>query len=308
MNKVVFILGAGASHRLGFPLGDGLKRELLHRLQPGQMLTEALAASGLPVTAVTEFAHTLRTAEYDTIDDHLRQIDDPDTRLIGKRAVAYLIRMKETQNLFHENSQPRHWYKELVNYLGRHRDHVSPDSFTFITYNYDRSLPHYLFETLRARRFPETQLKQFLGAANLHHVHGHVGPLPWQLERGGDELSYYQYGAEISITDLAKFRPNILHPDDSRSESILLSRMIGQAQFVVFVGFGFHHSNMQHLPLLPDAPTGNFRRRYFSINPVPPPTVLRFEGSPPTHISGQAETVFAKFFADLESGQLLAPN
>lgn len=307
--KVVFVLGAGASNRLGFPLGNRLKRELLQHLRPGNQVFEALRLTGFTETQITRFTRTLSRAEHDTIDDHLREITDRETHEIGKRAVAYVIRGKENEDsLFHEDDQPKHWYKEFANHLRKFRDHVTPAQFSFITFNYDRSLTHYLHETLGARNVPPEIISAFLGDANFHHVHGHVGPLPWQLSSGGDSKAYYQYGASLSAKDIASFLPQILHPDDHRHEPVLSARIIGDAQVVAFVGFGFHTSNLKQLPFAVGAAEATTRRFYVSINPASPPTGLLLEGKPVRHFKGPVEGVIRTFFTDLVSGELLNPR
>jgi hypothetical protein len=307
--KTVFVLGAGASHGLGFPLGHDLKSELLVHLKPNNALFQALAQTGFSQAQLSKFARTLERAEFDTIDDHLRAINDSESREIGHRAVAFLIRMKENDPaLFHTDGNPKHWYKALANHLRQHRDHASPNHFSFITYNYDRSFPHYLFETLLARNVPEENLRSFLGDANLHHMHGHVGELPWQFKPGASPLAYHQYGAQLSISDLAAHTPKILHPDDEGQHGLLLTRMVGNARAVVFVGFGFHASNLRRLPFGSDRASGSQERKYFSINPDPPPAEVGFEGQSIVHMKGPAEQVMGQFFADLASGKLLKPD
>jgi hypothetical protein len=303
--KVVFILGAGSSHGLGFPLGNELKDKLLTHLEPSNELFHALKASGFTEEQINKFSRQLQKAEYDTIDQHLREINDPLTRDIGKRAVAYLIRMMESADLSHRNDRARHWYKIFLDHLGRNRGHISPSCFSFITYNYDRSFPYYVFDTLQNRGIPESSLKVFLGSLNLIHVHGHVGELPWQFETGGDRKSYFQYGARLSPTDLSAHIPTILLPDEERELGVLLARLVGDAQIVVFVGFGFHEANMRLLPFDTALSNAVIPRRFISINTAPPPKDLLLGGRPIRHLQGKVDTVMPDFFRDLVSGELL---
>lgn len=305
--KVVFVLGAGSSHGLGFPLGSELKGELLTHLEPQNQLFGALRSSGIQESDIRDFSRQLERAEYDTIDQHLREISDDSVRMIGKRAVAYLIRMKENENaLFPRGQNYRHWYKSFVDHLAKFSNHISAEQFSFITFNYDRSLSHYLYETLRSRGVSAANLKFFLGPANFNHVHGHVGELPWNLEVGGDSKSYFQYGATLSVKDLSLHIPDILLPHDKRDSGMLLARLVGNAEIIAFVGFGFHPANMKILPFGESKTRGNVRRRYLSINPVVPPKGLSLDGIPIHHIKGDVAQVIPGFFSDLASGKLRA--
>jgi hypothetical protein len=308
--KVLFVLGAGSSKSLNFPLGGELKGQLLASLNPNHTVYRALIKSGFIESQVTAFADELDGAEFDTIDEHIREIDDVEIRKIGKRAVAYLIRASENATaLRHKDDKVRHWYKTLANHFRRFPDHVSPDQFSFISYNYDRSLPHYLYETLSLRRIPIPKVKAFAGPLNFFHIHGHVGPLPWQVDRGGEDKSYYKYGAVMSEMDLAAHIPDILLPDDERGEGIMAARLAANAQIIAFIGFGFHETNMSLLPFATNAPKvipNTSLRRYFSINPEAPPKDLLLEGRTVIHLPGSAEDVMEQFFQRLADGKLLA--
>ncbi|HWD38297.1 MAG TPA: hypothetical protein VG944_05575 [Fimbriimonas sp.] len=308
--KTLFVLGAGASSGLGFPLGNQLKKELLNRLtDKGSQLLLALQSSGISAHKTEKFARQLERAEFNTIDQHLREIGNPETRMIGKRAVAYLIRMLENESaLFHRDENPRHWYKFLADHFAQYPDHATPNQLTFITFNYDRSLPHYLFETLLNRNADVTKLKSFLGSENFWHIHGHVGELPWHFESGRDSRSYFQYGAQLSIDDMCKHKPDIYLPDDQADQKLMPVSRMTEAEIVVFVGYGFHDANNAKLPFGIGPVVTNPNRRFFNINPLPPPEKLLFEGKKITHLSGDAQKQIPHFLRDLASGELLNRN
>jgi hypothetical protein len=146
-------------------------------------------------------------------------------------------------------------------------------------------------------------LRGFLGEANFCQIHGRVGELPWHLEKEGDSKSYYQYGATLSAQDLAAHIPNILLPDDQNDMGLRLARIMGDADVIVFVGFGFHESNMRKLPFSDTASPANKKRYFFSINVVEPPAGLL--GNSIQHRQGQVDHVIGNFFEDLVSGDLL---
>ena len=73
--KTVFILGAGASHEFGYPLGSELNGQILQQLGMGTKVrsnfAERLGHSETTLFAVEEFRRGLHRSEYDTIDQYL---------------------------------------------------------------------------------------------------------------------------------------------------------------------------------------------------------------------------------------------
>lgn len=107
---------------------------------------------------------------------------------------------------------------------------------------------------------------------------------------------------------MASHLPVILHPDDQRQAGFLLPRIVNDAEIIVFVGFGFHASNLKQLPFAVGTSVSATKRSCFSINPIAPPTGLLIDGKTVQHLKGPAETVIKNFLADLASGALLKPK
>jgi len=87
-----------------------------------------------------------------------------------------------------------------------HRNNVS-----FITFNYDRSLEHFLFESLRYSfsEIPKDEIINEVKQIKIIHIYDKVAPLPWQDEQEGVE-----YKPKVSEGTLKTFSRNLhYYPD-----------------------------------------------------------------------------------------------
>ena len=129
----------------------------------------------------------------------------------------------------------------------RHKSHPQHLTIPLVTFNYDRSLEHYLFTALLnayGRSPEETAAK--LSTMQIVHVHGSLGTLPWQP---GEDASSVPYGDSSPSNVLhARNSIKVLHETQDDSPEFSTARgLITQAQKVYFLGFGFHRVNLQRL-------------------------------------------------------------
>ena len=84
------------------------------------------------------------------------------------------------------------WYSYIYNWFLEEAGRPGlPDftngEFAFITFNYDRSLEHFFYESLRNSftEVPEDHITQSISHLNILHVYGQVAPLKWQDTQAG---------------------------------------------------------------------------------------------------------------------------
>ncbi len=144
VKDTVLILGAGASKPYGFPLGAELRDDVIrarHKIELDYLLEKNMKFNH---DYYAKFAEDLRTSGYSSVDAFLENRDDWID--IGKLAIAHkLILYEQNARLFPPNQPKDHWYECLWQKLSAESwKQFKKNRITIITFNYDRSLEHYL--------------------------------------------------------------------------------------------------------------------------------------------------------------------
>ena len=179
-----------------------------------------------------------------------RKCDDP------KRDRDFLLR----KDFF----QGGDWYLYLYNRLieGLIDRDALPDFSTgelaFITFNYDRSLEHFLYESLRNSftEVPEHRVIQCLKNLKILHVYSQIALLKWQ-----NSNESVDYRPQISESLLRRASSNIrtIYEVQQTPELAEAQNLVKQADEIFFLGFGFAPENMEVLSLPGVIPPGNCR-------------------------------------------------
>ena len=175
--KTVLVLGAGASKPYGFPLGTELRDSVIRADNDFGIFQKAL---GMEFTEdkYSKFTTALAHSGYSSVDAFLEENDE--WLEIGKAAIALSLLRVEVNtinNLFPPKQPKDHWYETLWSHLKtRTWAEFKKNQVAFITFNYDRSLEHYLVNLLcnNYRIRPVTAAQGLLSLPFLH-VHGHLG-------------------------------------------------------------------------------------------------------------------------------------
>jgi len=243
----VLILGAGASQEFGYPLGDGLKDRVVSVLSSSAFQEELYNAYGFRPGVkdlIREFIISMKRDGSSTIDRFLLK-SPKDYRWLGKVAIAKaIIDCEDHQKLLNNNS----WYSLLYEIMDKHPniEEFGSSNINIITFNYDRSLEHFLHERLFGDYDGSKNHDKILAKLKkiaIIHVHGRVNPLP--REDSGKGLPYGSKGFVPNIIEIAE---NMMLPDDS-TVSNDIHNLIRSADDIYFLGFGFHDSNLQKLDI-----------------------------------------------------------
>lgn len=276
--ETLFIVGAGASCELGFPSGPKLLGNIATSLDVRFDYTQQISGShevmsayrrhhgtNTPDENINDYLHAgwrLRDAAKiaRSIDNAIDQnLDDPKVPLVGKFAIAHEILHAERKSAIFTSagSQPapvdraqKSWLHPLAQMLttGVRRSDVEMvfENFAIITFNYDRSIEHYLPSALQAAYgLPEPEAQAVVAKLRIHHAYGQVGALPW-LPKGQASI---EYGAdpgtrlELVAAGLATFAES-REPDEELAQ---MHALMADAQQIVFLGFGYHRQNMELL-------------------------------------------------------------
>lgn len=265
----VLIVGAGGSASFGFPSGMGLVDMVLNDIESAQNLRgrtlehirsirmispleEILHGNHELMTQAICFADGLRRSGSYSLDAFV------ETRTefleVCKLAIAAkLIPLENDLALFprqlHPTREVGDWYRYLSNRLLSNLSNGSRERLTILTYNYDRSLEHYLHIALaNAFGLDETVDHPQLSALEVIHLHGSLGRLPWQNDSHLIYSRSYQSNCDLDAIRMAAAQIKIIHEnqDDTPEYRVALDRLNNAAR-VCFIGFGFHRTNVRRL-------------------------------------------------------------
>jgi hypothetical protein len=254
--NTVFILGAGASVPYGFPSGETLRLDICKKfvkriISLGNIPHHATAEIKDIVAKARPFCDAFFKSSTHSIDLFLaRNILFSE---IGKMAIVSSILEAEKNSAFREDMSDQYksqdWYSYLFKKMtedltdtGSYRN-FGENKVTFITFNYDRSLEYFLYESLSnafnsARKDEIIDQLRFI---NIFHVYGVIDNLPWQ--GGGTE-----YKVDSSLAAINRMRNNIrLIHERINSESREMKRAMRYASRFYFLGFGYAEENLDIL-------------------------------------------------------------
>lgn len=244
--KTVFVLGAGASKPYGFPTASELQWSACRNVLSGAETSDqwrALQSLGVDEEEATDFRNQLRLAQRPSIDAFIRH--RPEYLEIGKLTIAAgLIPNEKHESLFTLTPGDDSWYQYIWNHMHDPFDKITENQIAFITFNYDRSLEHYLITTLQAAYDRDLiECARVLDDIPIVHVYGQLGRLPWQ-EEGGRAYTPNVYSDSVRA---AAEGIRVIGEDDLGQGVGEAVRLLTSAEQVVFLGFGYHPENLELL-------------------------------------------------------------
>lgn len=276
--NTVLILGAGASWDYGFPVGTSLRDQICKEIYSG-VCPYLVPKWKLP--QLRSFAQNLLESRI-SVDAFLEE--HPDYLDMGKFAIASTLLPCENELLLYdtwlypEKTQvegKNHWYDILFGKLidGADFDNFKDNRLSVITFNYDRSFEHFLFNSFRSSRKKakedEAGCIAQVSSIEVVHVYGSLGRLPWQpdsgLLKGVPEVKYSALGSggdvspKIATIDLAAKSIDLVRDGSGDTPAFARAKeLLQQAQRIYILGFGFNMTNLERLGLSdPDFRTAN---------------------------------------------------
>ena len=245
----VFILGAGASIPYGFPSGL-LLREIICGASNinNEFHVTFREQFSLSEAEVIAFGNAFQKSQIASIDSFLARRSE--FVEIGKFAIASVLCPLEVSPPLYSPATQDNWYFELWNRL---MTNVSnPQEFlsnnvNIITFNYDRSLEHFLFNAI-LNTFKGISEQSALGLLNhlsILHVYGQLGKYGQSLS--GDTRPYDSKINSLSLHVAAKGIKIIPEARDDDEVFTQTSALLNWAQRICFLGFGFDELNVQRL-------------------------------------------------------------
>ena len=237
--STVLILGAGASKPYGFPLGQELKNQIIRITKSPGPLRSQLIEAGFSEQKISEYNTDLVRSIHPTIDAFLE--DRPSRREIGAFSIAQILMpLENEENLFPN----RDWYPILFRELDFRRPELLPAITGIISLNYERSLEHFLHETITRTFEGESReaAKKKLAGIPIVHVHGVLGLYP-----------VVPYAAQRTVENLKEGAKGIrmIHDDlDDAEEFRRAKELVSSASSILFLGFGYDKRTLRRLGVL----------------------------------------------------------
>lgn len=247
MAKKVLVLGAGASHSYGFPLGGELRRRILG-IGPYEAEHAGIIGSAsepIDVAKILEFRKAFEFSQMYSIDAFLGR--RPEFAEIGKRCIAaVLLGCESVDELISTGSTRDHWYQYLFNqYSVNDWPDLSFKDISIVTFNYDRSLEHFLHIALSntyAKSSEEVNKK--LRGLRIVHVYGALS------ESLPDEDGYFAYDGAINPRKVELAAQKLVVIPEGRNDSpnlVKARNWLESADRIAFLGFGFDTINVERL-------------------------------------------------------------
>lgn len=276
--RTVFILGAGASAPYGFPLGEPLLKKALavaslqsHKEVDVKLLYNKVYTACLHwirnetektgkhlsddvAQRIGSFANDLGRANDKSIDRFLER-HDKHIR-VGKLCMAAVLLYREMkQPLRHDitgEDREGNWYREFLQMVGVPFGKFQDNQVGIVTFNYDRSLEHFLVQSLSRRdgAKQESWQEKIAETIPVVHLHGQLGAYaPWPNHH---ELSPVRYGGEITEDDLEAAANGIRIISEHFDRDACFQAaydLMGKAEQIFFLGFAYDTDNIRRLRL-----------------------------------------------------------
>lgn len=253
----VFVLGAGASCHLGFPAAAGLRRLIIQNFGPIQSRNLFLER-GFDETAINNFISRFKSSGITSIDAFLEL--QPEFHEIGKYAIAVALIRYETDDLLWQHihkPESTNWYEYLFTLLRsevKKAEDFWSNNFYVITFNYDRSLEHYLARCLDSSYGVSYVKAVRLLKDRVFHVHGMLSP----LGMASDERQY-RPDLDLAAAKSAAQSIKVVHEPMADGAGVQAHAMLSQAERVFFLGFGYDQANLAKLQWKRRSAYGTFK-------------------------------------------------
>jgi hypothetical protein len=173
ITPTVFIIGAGASHEAGFPLGSelasGIATDVDFRFDAGSQVQGDKSLYSYLRNNLRDRVKSLELAgrrlsgiipTFPSVDEALHYLSgDPEAIEIGKMAIAH--RILQSEHALVPNSTAGSWLPIFLSLaLSGHRRETVASAFSYVTivcFNYDRVIEQYLTKHCKLKQVSLTQ-------------------------------------------------------------------------------------------------------------------------------------------------------
>lgn len=268
--KVVFVVGAGASREYNFPLGSELKDQIAtatrfqfdygsSRLTAGSQdlldhIRRHVSRDRARVAEYTIAGNMLAGAipSFISIDEALHYVSEsPEAVEVGKIAIVdQIIRAERGSTLSFDSRTgrlthlPEGWIAEMFSMAlaGAQRKHLRTifDRVTFINFNYDRAIEQYLYWALQERASANAaDAKEIVEKLNMLRPYGSIGQF------SPDYGNAFSFGSTAHFDLFSRLGSLGTYTEKKPLHDLsAMSTALTDAKLILFLGFGYHPSNV----------------------------------------------------------------
>jgi len=252
-NKTVLIFGAGVSHPYGYPIGQELVNQIIESLEYGKF--NFLLNYGYTKFYLNRFASDLESSSLPSIDIFLENRQDYFE--IGKICIVAQLLSKEDPNIFSlETAKKEGIYSKIFYEMmnGGNWERIKENKIAFVTFNYDRSLEHFLFKSIKASSGQsDERVSEIVNGIELLHFYGSLPKLNWQALDGLPYGCFYDMeNISTNFDAIKKASEGIVILGEKQvkfENSEIAFDKLTEAERIVFLGFGYHEMNIKRLRL-----------------------------------------------------------
>jgi len=281
-SKTVFVLGAGASKEAKLPDGRELTKKISSYLdyefkpisgieRGDRLIFEALQADARKSGIVRKLddsisaARAIRDAmpQAMSIDNYIDHHNgNKSIELCGKLAITRAILEAENKSslyvdMLKSNAHPNYqnlsetWFNGFFQLL---TDNCRVEdlnqriaSVVLIVFNYDRCIEQFLYHSFQNyHRVSPDDAAALVNSMAIYHPYGTVGQLQWQGK--GKVVNFGNEPSGPQLLELATQIRTFTEGTNERSSEISAIRQnVSDARILVFLGFAFHHLNLELL-------------------------------------------------------------
>ncbi len=256
----VLIFGAGVSCDYKYPSGNKLIDDI-YKLYGNVYFMKVSNQIGYSDELLHSFCSELVSSQLLSIDSFLEKraefID------IGKIAIAYCLSQYESDEMLYDSDlRLNGCYRYLYDKMGPCLlwNQLIDNDLSIITFNYDRSLEYFLYNAIKHTYRPtDENISNFFQNFRIIHVHGSLGPFLGE----GDNVRPYKSINVVEAYEDSVIREKVIHQLVTSSKNIkiiseghsssdefrLAKDILIKADRVIFLGFGYHQTNLKRLEI-----------------------------------------------------------
>ncbi|MCA3713503.1 MAG: hypothetical protein IM664_04755 [Phenylobacterium sp.] len=297
-SHTTFVIGAGASHEVGLPLGKNLKDQIakaldiqfeyFHQksgdLQITNALRDYLKFNGAHERELERLIRKCilikdNMKRSSSIDEYLdAHKEDYELVICGKIAIVKAIldaeansklQVVEFKDKFNENEVNDTWFNSFFQLIRRNISKSNLDSIfdniNVITFNYDRCIEHFLVQRLSEfYDIERPEAERIVRKLRIYHPYGQVGFLPWQNNGG------VRFGekTEANLLSIASEIKTFTERMDDKENIDEIKDAISESKRLVFLGFAYHAQNLNVIKPRKDPLTRKIYGTAFGISHI----------------------------------------